>query len=123
MQHRNQFLLRRHRPDHLPLTVYFEAGLVAGTAAFSSLAGVLFAGFATFLASALCGAAGAVTAGVAGLTSTLAGSAANAVTANKLAITVAINFMIFPFLKAPALLPAYIYNALARNLVDKIWTN
>jgi hypothetical protein len=46
--------------NHLTLD-YFVAGLVAGTAAFSSLAGVLFAGLAvSFLASALTGAAGAV---------------------------------------------------------------
>ena len=64
MQHKNLCPRRIRRPGHLPLTAYFDAGLVAGAAAFSSLAGVLFAGFAafltssTFLTSALAGAAG-----------------------------------------------------------------
>jgi hypothetical protein len=89
------------------------------------LASLLLVGFTSaFFTPVLCGAAGAVTAGATtGVAGALGVSAAKADTANKLAITVAINFMIFPFLKAPALLPAYIYNALARNLVDKIWTN
>jgi hypothetical protein len=52
MQHKDQFHRSHRRPSHLTQN-YFDAGLVAGTAAFSSLAGVLFAGFATFLASAL----------------------------------------------------------------------
>jgi hypothetical protein len=56
------------------------------------LAGTLFAGFASFLTSALCGAGVAVTAG-AGLTSVLAGSAAKADTANTVA-RIAIAFFI-----------------------------
>jgi len=54
MRHKNQCLRHNCRPDRLPLTVYFEAGLAAGAAAFSSLTGVLFAGFAaSFLATAV----------------------------------------------------------------------
>ena len=90
-------LLRYRRLSLLNLN-YFDAGLVAGAAAFSSLAGVLFAGFAsflissTFLTSAL---AGALAAG-AGVAGALAGSAAKADTANTDAIKVANSFMIFP---------------------------
>jgi hypothetical protein len=91
MQRVNQFHLHHRLPNHLNQN-YFEAGLVAGTAAFSSLAGTLFAGFASFLASAFAGAlaAGADVAGA------LAGSAAKADTAND-AIKATINlFMLFP---------------------------
>jgi hypothetical protein len=73
---------------------YLDAGLVAGPAAFSSLAGVLFAGFASFLTSALATGAEAAGAGVAGA---LAGSAAKADTANA-AITARISlFILFSF--------------------------
>jgi len=90
MQHESQFHLHYRHRTHLTLT-YFEAGLVAGTAAFSSLAGVLLTGFASFLTSALAGAE----AGVAGA---LAGSAANAVNANADTIVAMIAFIIkFPF--------------------------
>jgi uncharacterized membrane protein len=89
MQHGNQCPHRIRRP--IPLN-YLDAGLVAGTAAFSSLAGVLFAGFASFLTSTL---AGALAAG-AGVAGALAGSAAKADTAND-AIKATINlFMLFP---------------------------
>jgi hypothetical protein len=93
MQRRNQSHRRSRLPDRLHLSDYFEAGLVAGAAAFSSLAGTLFAGLAaSFLTSALAG-ADAAGAGVAGA---FAGSAAKADTANAVA-KIAINlFMIFP---------------------------
>ena len=99
MQHKNQFRLQSRRPNHLNQN-YFDAGLAAGAAAFSSLAGVLFAGFAsfltsaTFLTSALAGAAGVVAAG-AGVAAAgaLAGSAAKADTANTVA-RIAIAFFI-----------------------------
>ena len=86
MLHENQTLHHTRRLSHLH---YLDAGLVAGPAAFSSLAGVLFAGFASFLASALAGAE----AGVAGA---LAGSAAKADTANAVAKIAISLFMIFP---------------------------
>jgi len=90
MQHRNQFRCHIRHPNLLHY--YLDAGLAAGAAAFSSLAGVLFAGFAsfltssTFLTSAFAGAAGA-----------FAGSAAIATDANATAaINVAIVFILFP---------------------------
>jgi len=92
MQFEDQCLHCSHRPDHLTLTDYFEAGLVAGAAAFSSLAGVLFAGFTSFLTSAFAGAL-ATGAGVAGA---FAGSAAKADTANAVAKIAISLFMIFP---------------------------
>ena len=94
MQHENQYLHRTRRPNHLLLMYYFDAGLVAGTAAFSSLAGVLFAGFLTSFLTA--GAtAGALAAGAGA--GALAGSAANAVNANAETIVAIIAFIIFPF--------------------------
>ena len=90
MQHGNRYPLHIRRL--IPLN-YLYAGLVAGTAAFSSLAGVLLVGFfSSFLTSAL---AGALAAG-AGVAGALAGSAAKADTAND-AIKATINlFMLFP---------------------------
>jgi len=97
MQHVNQFHLHHCRPNHLNQN-YFDAGLVAGTAAFSSLAGTLFAGFASFLASStfLASAfAGALAAG-AGVAGALAGSAAKADTAiDAIKATISL-FMLFP---------------------------
>ena len=91
IQRDNQYLRCIQRPDLLTLT-YFAAGLVAGAAAFSSLAGVLFAGLAaSFLTSALAG-TGALAAG-AGAAGALAGSAAKADTANTVA-RIAIAFFI-----------------------------
>jgi hypothetical protein len=94
MQHKNQFRCHIRHPNLLHY--YLDAGLAAGAAAFSSLAGVLFAGFAsfltssTFLTSAFAGAAGAAGA--------FAGSAAIATDANATAaINVAIDFILkFP---------------------------
>ena len=101
MQHKNQFQLQNRLPNHLNQN-YFDAGLAAGAAAFSSLTGVLFAGFfssfltaGTVVAGAVV-AAGAVTAGAgaAGLASSfLAGACANADTANTVA-RIAIAFFI-----------------------------
>jgi hypothetical protein len=86
MQHGNLYPRRIRRPNHLNQN-YFDAGLAAGAAAFSSLAGVLFAGCAAFLTSAsfLTSALAGAEAGVAGA---LAGSAANAVNANANADTI-----------------------------------
>ena len=93
MQHENQFHLRYRHRNHLTLTVYFDAGLVAGTAAFSSLAGALFAGFfSSFLTTA---GAGALAAGV-GATGAFGASAAKADTANAVAKIAISLFMIFP---------------------------
>ena len=92
-KHEHLVLLLRYRRLSLLNLNYFDAGLVAGAAAFSSLAGVLFAGFASFFASTL---AGADATAAAGLTSVFAGSAAKADTANADAIKVANSFMIFP---------------------------
>ena len=95
IQHSNQLRCHIRRPDLLTL-IYFEAGLVAGAAAFSSLAGVLFAGF---FASAFAGAAGATTGLGVVLTATgspLPLSCANAVTANS-AATIAIADFILKF--------------------------
>ena len=77
------------RPTHLTLN-YFAAGLAAGAAAFLSLAGVLFAGFTSFLTSALAG----VLATGAGVAGTLAGSAANAVSANADTMVAIIAFIL-----------------------------
>jgi hypothetical protein len=94
MQHENQFRLHHRLPNHLNQN-YLDAGLVAGTAAFSSLAGTLFAGVAAFLTSAsflTSALAGALAAG-AGVAGALAGSAAKADTANTVA-RIAIAFFI-----------------------------
>jgi hypothetical protein len=97
MQRGNQYLLHSRRLSHLNQN-YLEAGLVAGTAAFSSLAGTLFAGFASFLTSSAfltSALAGALAAG-AGVAGALTGSAAKADTAND-AIKATISlFMLFP---------------------------
>ena len=90
MQHKNQFRHHTRRPNHLNQN-YFDAGLAAGAAAFSSLAGVLFAGFFSSFLTTGAGvvAAGAVAAGA----GALAGSAAKADTANTVA-RIAIAFFI-----------------------------
>ena len=89
MQHKNLCPHRIRHPGHLPLTTYFDAGLVAGAAAFSSLAGVLFAGFAAFLTSSTF-----LTSALAG---SLAGSAAKAVTAiDAIKATISL-FILFSF--------------------------
>jgi len=89
----------------------------------SFLAASLFAGFfSSFLTSALAGAGAlAVAAGAVGLASSfLAGACANADTANNDATTIAIDFILkFPLGYAQRIFPAYIYNAVAYDLVDK----
>jgi hypothetical protein len=100
-QHAHQSHLHYRRHSHLPLTTYFDAGLAAGAAAFSSLTGVLFAGFFSSFLTAGAGAAGALTvaAGAAGLVSSfLAGACANADTANTVARIAIVDFILkFPF--------------------------
>jgi hypothetical protein len=75
---------------------------------------------ASFLASALAG-AGALAAGLA--SSFLAGAAgawANADTANADTMIAITDFILkFPLCYTQKIFPAYIYNALARTLVDK----
>ena len=91
-----------HRTNRRPIRLnlnYLDAGLVAGAAAFSSLAGVLLTGALPLSPPITAGLtsdfAGAAT--TAGFTSSfLAGSAAKAVTAKADAIKVAISFMICP---------------------------
>lgn len=93
MKHKNQFHYRTRRPDHLTLN-YLDAGLVAGAAAFSSLAGTLFAGAASFLTTAAFAASALATSAAL----VAAGSAAKADTANADAIKVAISlFILFSF--------------------------
>ena len=103
----NQCLHHTRRPNPL---YYFDAGLVAGTAAFSSLAGTLFAGFASFLTSSVfltsvLAGAGAVTAGAAGLTSTLAGSAAKTDAADNATRVAIILFILISFKVSFELVP------------------
>ena len=93
MKQKNQVLCHIRHPNLLHY--YLDAGLAAGAAAFSSLAGTLFAGFfSSFLISVL---AGAVTAGLASaLPGVPDGAWAKADTANNDAITSAIDFILFP---------------------------
>jgi hypothetical protein len=95
-QHENRSLHCCRRPNH-PHYYLLAAGLAAGAAAFSSLAGVLFAGFfSSFLTTAGAGveAAGADVAATAGA---LAGSAAKAVTANADTRVAIIAFILVSF--------------------------
>jgi anti-sigma factor RsiW len=95
-QHENRSLHCCRRPNH-PHYYLLAAGLAAGAAAFSSLAGVLFAGFfSSFLTTAGAGveAAGADVAATAGV---LAGSAAKAVTANADTRVAIIAFILVSF--------------------------
>jgi hypothetical protein len=90
MQHRNQFRCHIRHPNRLHY--YLDAGLAAGAAAFSSLAGVLFAGAAAFLTSA-----SFLTSAFAGAAGALAGSAAKADTAiDAIKATISL-FILFSF--------------------------
>jgi len=100
-QHENRSLHCCRRPNH-PHYYLLAAGLVAGAAAFSSLAGVLLTGFfSSFLTTAgagveATGADVAATAG-AGVAGALAGSAAKTVTANADTRVAIIAFILVSF--------------------------
>jgi len=95
MRHESLFHYRNRRPNHL--NYYLDAGLAAGAAAFSSLAGTLFAGTSAFLCVLLTSASFFTSAFAGADAGALDGSAAKADTATDATRAAISLFMIFSF--------------------------